>query len=173
MKHGLPSLSIVIRLGQELITKEISQYLVKSRHNLVERVIYYRTTSSKEPSRDIYARAVCAVQHGLTHRPRYRTVPCRTVERKTKQIPYKEGRMTDIGAHVGYTVLWGTVSKVVRAGLQMWYYPTAPPFHVIAVLSGTCVVRVLCMAMVAPYCAVACVCVGVATKCARLRLTPP
>jgi hypothetical protein len=28
------------------------------------------------------------------------------VERK-KEIPYKEGRMKEIDAHVGYTILWG------------------------------------------------------------------
>ena len=36
-----------------------------------------------------------------------------------------------------------------------------PPFHVMAVLSGTRLVRVLCVVMVAPCCTVACVCVGV------------
>ena len=51
--------------------------------------------------------------------------------------------MKDIGAHVGYTVLWGRVSKVVGAGMQMCYYPAAPQFYVMAVLSGTRVVRVL------------------------------
>jgi hypothetical protein len=55
--------------------------------------------------------------------------------------------MKDIGAHVGYTVLWDRVSKVVRAGVQMCYYPTASPFYVMAVLSGTRAVRVLCMVM--------------------------
>jgi hypothetical protein len=34
-------------------------------------------------------------------------VGCRK-ERK-KEIPYKEGKMKDIGAHVGYTILWGRV----------------------------------------------------------------
>ena len=47
-------------------------------------------------------------------------------ERK-KEIPYKEGRMEDIGAHVGYTVLRGRVSKVVETGVQMCYYPAEPP----------------------------------------------
>jgi hypothetical protein len=63
-------------------------------------------------------------------------------ERK-KEITYTEGKMNDIGAHVGYTVLWDKVLKVVGAGTQIFYYPAAPPFHVIAVLSGTRVVRVL------------------------------
>ena len=81
--------------------------------------------------------------------------------------------MKDIGAHVEYIVLWGRVSKLVRAGVQMCYNPAAPPFHVMAVLSGIRVVRVLCMAMAAPWCAAAGMCVGVATECARLRLTAP
>jgi hypothetical protein len=69
---------------------------------------------------------------------------------RKKEIPYKEDRNKDIGAHVGYTVIWGRVSKVVRAGVQMCYYPAEPPFHVMAVLSRTCVVRVLCAVIVAP-----------------------
>ena len=40
---------------------------------------------------------------------------------RIKEIPYKEGRMKDIGTHVGYTVLWDTVSKVVEDGDQMCY----------------------------------------------------
>ncbi len=78
--------------------------------------------------------------------------------------------MKEIGAHMGYTVIWGKVSKVMRAGVQMCYYPAAPPFHVMAVLSGTRVVRVLWVVMSAPCCVAACVCVGVAAECARLRL---
>jgi hypothetical protein len=65
--------------------------------------------------------------------------------------------MKDIGAHVGYTVLWGRVSKVVGAGMQMCYYPAASPFHVMAVLSGTRVVRALCVWEATP-CCVAAVC---------------
>jgi hypothetical protein len=53
--------------------------------------------------------------------------------------------MKDIDAHLGYTVLWGRVSKVMGAGMQMCYYPAAPPIRVMAVLSGTRVVRVLCV----------------------------
>ena len=53
--------------------------------------------------------------------------------------------MKDIGAHVGYKVLWGRVSKVVGAGTQMCYYPAASLNLVMAVLSGTRVVRVLCV----------------------------
>jgi hypothetical protein len=53
--------------------------------------------------------------------------------------------MKDIGAHVGHTILWDRVTTVVGAGMQMWYYPAASPFHVMAVLSGTRVVRVLCL----------------------------
>ena len=78
--------------------------------------------------------------------------------------------MKDIGALVGYTVLWGRVSKVVGAGMQMCYYPAAPQFHVLAVLSGTRVVRVLCVRVATPCCVAACVCVGDAAECARLRL---
>ena len=81
--------------------------------------------------------------------------------------------MKIISAHVECTVQWGRVSNVVRAGVPMCYYPAAPPFHVIAVLSGTRVVRVLCVVMAAPYYVVAFVCVGIAAKCARLRLTAP
>ena len=61
---------------------------------------------------------------------------CLNEERK-REIPYKECKMKDIGAHVGYKVLWGRVSKVVGAGMQMCYYMGAPPIHVMAVLSGT------------------------------------
>ena len=57
--------------------------------------------------------------------------------------------MKDIGAHVGYIVLRGRVSKLVRAGVQMCYYPAPPPFHVMAVFSGTRVVRALRVVMVA------------------------
>ncbi len=81
--------------------------------------------------------------------------------------------MKNIGAHVGYIVLWGRVSKVVRAGVQVCNYPAAPPFHVMAVLSGTRVVRVLWVVMAAPCCVAACVCVGVAAECDWLRLTAP
>jgi hypothetical protein len=53
--------------------------------------------------------------------------------------------MKDIGAHVGYTVLWDRVSKVVGAGVHTCYYTATPSNHGMAVLSGTRVVRVLCM----------------------------
>ena len=79
--------------------------------------------------------------------------------------------MKDIGAHVGYTILWGRVSKVVGAGVQMCYDPAVPPFNVMAVPSGTRVVRVLCVWVITPCCVVACVYVGVAAECARLHLT--
>jgi len=81
--------------------------------------------------------------------------------------------MKDMSDHEGYAIIWGRVSKVVRAGVQMCYYPAAPPFYVMAVLSGTRVVRALCMLMATHCCAAACVCVGVAAECARLRLTAP
>ena len=58
--------------------------------------------------------------------------------------------MEDIGAHVGYTVLWGRVSKVMGAGVHLCYYPAVLPFHVMAVLSGTRVVRVLCVWVATP-----------------------
>jgi hypothetical protein len=70
--------------------------------------------------------------------------------------------MKDIGVHVGYTFLWDRVSKLVRAGMQMCYYLASPPFYVMAVLSETRVVRVLCMVMPPPCRVSACVCVGVA-----------
>ncbi len=56
-------------------------------------------------------------------------------ERK-KEFPYKEVIKKKIGAHVGYTVLWGKVSKEVRAGVQVCYCPAAPPINVMVVLSG-------------------------------------
>jgi len=59
---------------------------------------------------------------------------------------------------------------MVGAGMQMCYYPAAPPFHVMAVLSVTRVVRVLCVWVAMPCSRPACVCVGVAAECARLRL---
>jgi len=65
----------------------------------------------------------------------------------------------------------GRVSKVVSAGVQMCYYPVAPPFYVMAVLFGIRVVRVLCMVMYTPCYAAACVCIEVAAECAWLRLT--
>ena len=81
--------------------------------------------------------------------------------------------MKDIGAHVRYIVLWGRVSKLVRARVQMCHNPAVPLSHVRAVLSGTPVVRVLCMVMASPCCAVVRVIAGVSTECARLRLTAP
>jgi hypothetical protein len=78
--------------------------------------------------------------------------------------------MKDIGALVGYTVLWDRVSKVVGARMQMCYYPAAPQFHVMAVLYGNRVVRVLCVWVATPCCVAACVCVGVAAECTRMRL---
>ena len=41
------------------------------------------------------------------------------------------------------------------------------PFHMMAVLYGNRVVRVLCVWVAAPCCVAACVCVGVAAECAR------
>ena len=38
------------------------------------------------------------------------------------------------------------------------------------VLSGTRVVRILCVSVATPCCVAACVCVGVAAECVRLRL---
>ena len=64
---------------------------------------------------------------------------------RQKKIPYKEGKIKDVGSNVGYTILRGRATKGVGAGLQMCYYPEAPPFHVMAVLSGTRVAWVLCV----------------------------
>jgi len=72
--------------------------------------------------------------------------------------------MKDIGAHVGYKVLWGRVSKVVGAGTQMCYYPAASLNLVMAVLSGTRVVRVLCVWVATPCYVAACVRVEVTTS---------
>ena len=79
--------------------------------------------------------------------------------------------MKDIGAYVRYAVLWGMVSKMVRAGVQLCCYPAAPSFYVMAGLSGARVVRVPCMVMAILCCAAAFVGVGVAVEFARLRLT--
>ncbi len=78
--------------------------------------------------------------------------------------------MRDIGAHAGYRVSWGRVSKVVGAGMQICHYPAALPIHVMAVLYGTRVVRVLCVWVATPCYVVAFVCVEVAAECARVRL---
>ena len=53
--------------------------------------------------------------------------------------------MKEIGAHAGYADLWGRVSKVVWARVQMCYYSTASLVHVMAVLSVTRVVRIRCV----------------------------
>ncbi len=66
------------------------------------------------------------------------------MERK-KEIPYKEGIMKDIGAPVEYTILWGRGAKVVLSGVHICYCPAAPPCHVMAMLSGSRVVRILCV----------------------------
>ena len=58
--------------------------------------------------------------------------------------------MKGIGARVGYTILWGRVSKEGGAGAQMCYYPAAASKHVMAVLSGTHVVRVICVCVATP-----------------------
>jgi len=42
------------------------------------------------------------------------------------------------------------LAKLVLSGVLVCYYPVAPPSHVMAVLSGTRVVRVLCMVMATP-----------------------
>ena len=42
-------------------------------------------------------------------------------EERKKEIPYKEGKMKNIVAHVGYAVLWGMVTKVTGTGVQMCY----------------------------------------------------
>ena len=81
--------------------------------------------------------------------------------------------MKEFGTHVGYTVIWGRVSKMVRAGVQMCYYLAASSFYVMVVLSGTRIVRVLCIVMATPCYVATCVGVGVAAECARLRLTAP
>ena len=57
--------------------------------------------------------------------------------------------------------------------MQMCYYPAAPPFHVMAVLSGTRVLRVQCMWVATPYYMAACVYVGVSAECAWWRLMAP
>ena len=70
--------------------------------------------------------------------------------------------MKNIGAHVGYTVLCGRVSKVAGAGVHMCYYRAAPSNLVMAVLSGTREVRNLCVWVATPCCVTVYVCVGVA-----------
>ncbi len=81
--------------------------------------------------------------------------------------------MKDNHAHVRFTIIWDRITKEVRAGVHMCYYPAASPLHVMAVIPGTRVVRVLCVVMAAPCSVVACVCVEVEAKCARFRLTAP
>ena len=70
-------------------------------------------------------------------------------ERK-KEIPHKEGKMKDIGRPRGVYSPMGQVSKVMGAGAQMCNYPAASPFHVMVVLSGNHVVRVLCVWVATP-----------------------
>jgi len=50
---------------------------------------------------------------GFNGGPGVKPHPCSpvSVERK-KEIPYKEGIMKDIGAHVGYKVLWGRWDRI-------------------------------------------------------------
>ncbi len=55
--------------------------------------------------------------------------------------------------------------------MQLCYYPAAPLFHIMALLSRTRVVRVIFVWVDASYSEVACVCVGVAAEIVRLRLT--
>jgi hypothetical protein len=81
--------------------------------------------------------------------------------------------MKDNHAHVRFTIIWDRITKEVRAGVHMCYYPAASPLHVMAMIPGTRVVRVLCVVMAAPCSVVACVCVGVVAQCARLRPTAP
>ncbi len=70
---------------------------------------------------------------------------------RKKEITYKENRMKEIGAHVGYIILWGRdANKVVLTGVHVCYYTAAPPRHVRAVLSGTRAVRDLCGGVVVP-----------------------
>ena len=57
--------------------------------------------------------------------------------------------------------------------VHMCYYPADPPFHATSVLSGTRVLRVLYVVMDTPCFVVACVCVGVAAECARVRPMAP
>ncbi len=64
--------------------------------------------------------------------------------------------MKDIGAREGYTILWGRVRSVGPGA--MCNYLAAPPRHVMAVSSGTRVVRVLWVWVAASLCATACVC---------------
>ncbi len=72
-----------------------------------------------------------------------------------------------------YTILKDRVSKIERAGMQMFHYPTAPPSHAMALISGIRVMRVLCETVAASCCVVACAFVGVATECARIFPTAP
>ena len=64
-----------------------------------------------------------------------------------------------------YPTGMGQVSKVVEAGVQTCNYPAAPPFYIMAVLSGTHIVRVLCVCVANPYCVAVCVCWGCGRVC--------
>ena len=61
----------------------------------------------------------------------------------------------------------GKGNEGVKVGVQMYNYPAALPFQVMAVLSGTRLVRVLCVWVATSCCVAACVCVGFAAECAR------
>ena len=73
--------------------------------------------------------------------------------------------MKDIGGRVGNLIRQG--SEGSEAGVQLCYYPAAPPYHVIAVVSGTRVVGILCVCVVPSCCVAACECGAVAAECAR------
>jgi hypothetical protein len=77
--------------------------------------------------------------------------------------------MKYIGAHMGYTILWGRGAKDLLTGVLVCFYPAALPHHMMAVLSGARVVRVLCVWVAAPCCQAACECVGVAAECERCQ----
>ena len=66
----------------------------------------------------------------------------------------------------------GQGAKMVLAGVyvHVCYYLAAPPRHVMAVISGTRVVQVLCVWVVVPYCLAVCECLGATADCTRCRL---
>ncbi len=65
---------------------------------------------------------------------------------------------------MGYTVLWDKGAKMVLTEVHVCYYTAAPPPHVIVVLSGTRVVRVLCVWVATPCSRAARECVGLQTS---------
>ena len=90
---------------------------------------------------------------------------------KKKKIPYK-GTGGGHRVRYGYAILSGQVKESVVRGSYM-PLSGADIIYMMAVLSCTRVVRVLCVYVAVSCCVTACVGAGAAAECARLRLTIP